>query len=128
MGNDSEMYEIYIKRNFSAAHKLRGYVGDCSKLHGHNWKVTVLVQSRKVDNIGISIDFRKLRAQLGCILKELDHSDLNTIEGFKKRNPTSENIAEYIYKKLAKKIKTKDVKLAKVIISESDNSGAAYFE
>ena len=122
------MYEIYIKRNFSAAHKLCGYVGDCSKLHGHNWKVTVLVQSKKVDNIGISIDFRKLRAQLDYILKELDHSDLNTIEGFKKINPTSENIAEYIYNKLAKKIKTKDVKLAKIIISESDNSGAAYFE
>ena len=122
------MYEIYIRRNFSAAHKLYGYEGDCSKLHGHNWKVTVLVQSKKVDDIGISIDFRKLRAQLDDILKELDHSDLNTIGVFKKRNPTSENIAEYIYKKLVEKIKAKDVKLAKVIISESDNSGAAFFE
>ncbi len=122
------MYEIYIKRNFSAAHKLYGYEGDCSKLHGHNWKVTVFVQSKKVDDIGISIDFKKLKAQLDDILKELDHSDLNKIEVFKKRNPTSENIAEYIYKKLVKKIKTKDIKLAKVIISESDNSGAAYFE
>lgn len=122
------MYEIYIKRNFSAAHRLAGYKGNCSKLHGHNWKVTVEVQTDKVDKIGISVDFRKLGKNLDIILDELDHSDLNNLKIFSGKNPTSEHIAELIYHKLSEKINGKKVKVSKVIISESENSSAAYFE
>ncbi|WP_353891030.1 6-carboxytetrahydropterin synthase, partial [uncultured Victivallis sp.] len=39
------MFEIEIDRSFSAAHQLRGYNGDCCKLHGHNYKITVTVRS-----------------------------------------------------------------------------------
>ena len=51
------MYEIEIRRTFSAAHQLKGYNGDCKNLHGHNYSVVVTMKSPELDSIGIAMDF-----------------------------------------------------------------------
>ena len=76
------MFEIEIDRTFSAAHQLRGYNGDCCNLHGHNYKVTVVVRSAEQDEIGIALDFKKLKAGLDELLGELDHKFLNDLPDF----------------------------------------------
>ncbi|MBU2102695.1 MAG: 6-carboxytetrahydropterin synthase, partial [Candidatus Omnitrophica bacterium] len=43
------MYKIKIISHFSAAHSLREYKGKCESLHGHNWKVEVLVGSERLN-------------------------------------------------------------------------------
>lgn len=118
------MFEIRVISVFSSAHKLRGYKGKCEELHGHNWKVEVFVSSDDLDKIGMVIDFKRLKMALGQILKKLDHSYINDLAYFKKINPTSENIAKYIYQKLA--AKTKSIKVKKVTVWESDTSAASY--
>jgi 6-pyruvoyltetrahydropterin/6-carboxytetrahydropterin synthase len=45
------MFEIYVKSDFSSAHRLRGYKGKCEALHGHNWKVEVYVSSQTLDSV-----------------------------------------------------------------------------
>ena len=118
------MFEVYIKSDFSAAHKLRGYKGKCEELHGHNWKVEVFVSSENLDKIGMVVDFKKLKAALDQILKKLDHSYINNLAYFKKVNPTSENMARYIFEKLESKIK--NIKVNKVTVWESDTSAASF--
>lgn len=120
------MFEIRIESSFSSAHRLRGYKGKCEALHGHNWKVEVFVQSQTLDKIGMVVDFHKLKALLKSILSKLDHKFLNDITYFKKINPTSENIAKYIYDELCSK--DKKLGLAKVTVWESDTSYASYIE
>ncbi len=122
------MFEVSIKRAFSAAHHLKGYDGDCSRLHGHNWVVQAMVQTDKLDKIGISVDFRRLKAELDEILEELDHCNLNDIKIFEGSNPTSEEISRFIYKKLSARINTDCVKVAKITIFESETTSASYFE
>ncbi|MCX5706385.1 MAG: 6-carboxytetrahydropterin synthase QueD [Candidatus Omnitrophica bacterium] len=117
------MYNIKIEDSFSSAHNLRGYKGKCEELHGHNWKVEVAVASKKLDKIGMVMDFKILKAKLSCILERLDHKYLNRIENFKKINPTSENIAKYIFDQLKPKIKG----LKSVTVWESENSSATYY-
>ena len=92
------MFEIEIDRSFSAAHQLRGYNGDCCKLHGHNYKITVTVRSSELDEIGIALDFKKLKAELDALLAEYDHSNLSELAAFQAVNPTSENLARTIYR------------------------------
>jgi len=58
------MYTVTLETEFSAAHLIRGYNGPCSRLHGHNWKVTVEVQTDVLDNLGMSIDFYTLQKRL----------------------------------------------------------------
>ena len=120
------MFEIDITRNFSAAHQLKGYDGDCAFLHGHNWNVTVTVRTESLDKIGIAVDFRKLKKELDRIILKLDHSHLNKL--FHSPNPTSECVAKFIYDNLSKKINDKRIRVFKVRVSESNDTGASYFE
>ncbi len=117
------MYSIKVEANFSSAHNLRGYKGRCEDLHGHNWKVELTVQAKELNKIGMVQDFRFLKDKLNAVLDKLDHKHLNELGYFKKVNPTSENIAKYIFDCLAgiKGIKS-------VTVWESENSCATYHE
>src|SRR5574344_2479233 len=122
------MFEVEIDRTFSAAHQLRGYRGDCCNLHGHNYKVTVTVRSAVLDEIGIAVDFRRLKAELDSLLTGLDHKFLNDLPAFGKINPTSENRAKFIYERMSAKMNGGSVKVWKVRVGESETSAVTYFE
>jgi len=118
------MYEIRIKSDFSAAHNLRNYRGKCERLHGHNWTVETAFAYRSLDKAGMAVDFRVAKAALGAVLERLDHSYLNELSFFKKANPTSENIAKFIYDSVKKKIEN----VKSVSVWESADSRAVYTE
>lgn len=120
------MYKIKIISNFSAAHSLRGYKGKCESLHGHNWKVEVSVSSDKLNSLGMVIDFHELKKITNQVLEELDHKHLNDLEYFKKANPSSEEIAHYIFSKLKELIAMQKCKLEEVLVWETENSSAGY--
>ncbi len=122
------MFELDITREFSGAHSLRGYNGACQSLHGHNWTIQIFVQAEKLDEIGMSVDFRVLKRELDAILEELDHKYLNELPEFAEKNPTSENLAQYIYRRLAGAVNDDNVKVSRVRVCESASSGASYFE
>lgn len=123
------MFELDITRDFSAAHSLRGYNGDCSSLHGHNWTVQIFVASDALDEVGIAMDFKLLKKELNAILAELDHKYLNDLPAFAGKNPTSENIAMYIYNRLKPVVASVPrASLRRVRVCESPTSGASYSE
>lgn len=124
------MYEILVKGDFSSAHNLRGYKGRCEELHGHNWKVEARFEKADLNDIGISVDFTALKAELKTILKKIDHTHLNKVGVFKTENPSAENIARFIYTKLKRSIQNKEkgLSLKSVSVWESDTSCATYYE
>ncbi len=122
------MYEILIESDFSGAHNLRGYRGRCEKLHGHNWKVEARFEKDALNDIGIAADFKTLKARLKTILNKLDHAYLNKLNAFKRKNPSAENIAKYIYTALQNSIKEKDLFVKSISVWESDTSCATYYE
>ena len=118
------MFRLKVEGNFSSAHNLRGYKGKCEDLHGHNWRVEITVESEELDEIGMLQDFKYLKKKLNAVLEDLDHQYLNKLVQFKKINPTSENIAKYIYKKLKSPIPL----LNCVTVWENSTSSATYEE
>lgn len=122
------MFTVTIETEFSAAHILRGYDGPCSRPHGHNWKVIVEARSEKLDNIGMSLDFYTLQKKTEEVVSKFDHRDINTIPPFDKElNPTSENLACFIYQAL-KNILPVNVQLSSVAIAETGQYTAKYTE
>lgn len=121
-------YEICVQSHFSAAHHLRGYTGSCAKPHGHNWTVSVYVGCEKLNNLEIGIDFLDVQSAIENVLKDLDHSDLNSLQFFQDQNPSSENIAKYVYRNLADKLNAQGVQVKKVCVSETQNFGVSYWE
>ena len=124
----ADIFEIHVKADFAAAHCLREYDGDCERLHGHNWTVEVFVKCLRLNEIGIGIDFRDVKKALRDVVEKLDHSYLNDLPSFQKQNPTSENIARYVYRELSGRLNRDDVKVSQVKISETPGAGVYYRE
>ena len=118
------MYKICVKESFSAAHFLRNYKGKCEKVHGHNWVVAVTVGSAKLRK-GMVMDFVNLKKALEKVTGLLDHNFLNKIQHFEKINPTSENIAKFIFASLKKSL-PKPVKLLEVAVEETPSNKVTY--
>lgn len=123
------MFEISVCAAFEAAHFISGYNGKCARLHGHNWTVEAIVRGAELDKLGMLIDFRILKAELNKILVEFDHRFLNEMDTFAEENPTAENLARKIFKRLVTaEIFSDTTKLHAVKVHESPNSCVTYYE
>ena len=122
------MFELMVDTTFAAAHQLRAYKGKCEQMHGHNWKVQVHVVAEKLNDIDLAIDFHDLKELLNEVVAPLDHSFLNDIFPFTEKNPSSENIAKWIYDSLNKKLPGEQVQVSAVTVWESDTAAATYYE
>ena len=120
------MYELKIEDSFAAAHRLRGYRGQCEELHGHNWKVEVVVQADRLDEIGLAIDFGELKAAAKEVLDRFDHVFLNDVPPFTELNPSSENIARHIFQEVAARVEREGLWVQRVTAWESDKACASY--
>ena len=120
------MYEIKIKGDFAAAHNLRDVGGKCESLHGHNFTVEVAVESEVLDEQGMVMDFRLLKDKTRAVLEILDHRYLNELSFFGNTNPSSENLAAYIFDEIARQADQGSRRVSWVSVWESENSRATY--
>ena len=114
--------EIYKQFEFEAAHRLPNAPPGhkCARLHGHSFRVSVHVRGDVDLRAGWVMDFGEIKAAFKPLLDRLDHYYLNEIEGLE--NPTSENLARWIWKRLKPNLPS----LCKVVINETCTSGCIY--
>lgn len=110
---------------FEAAHRLPRHDGKCARLHGHSWQFTVKVGAnalrRSGSKTGMAIDYGDIKAAVAPLLREkLDHHYLN--ETTELENPTSEEIARFIYEWLEPKLPG----LVAVVVNETCTSSCTY--
>jgi len=121
-------YTLKVLTDFAAAHTLRDYPGDCSKMHGHNWKVEVEVTATSLNEVGIGVDFKTIRKNANEVCDRLDHEYLNELEPFTSINPTAENIAAYLYQELGGRLNSKTTAVSAITIWETDRACVRYTE
>jgi 6-pyruvoyltetrahydropterin/6-carboxytetrahydropterin synthase len=95
------MYSLTVRDHFDAAHSLRGYDGECSRLHGHTWDVEITVEGTELDGIGILYDFKRLKADLRGVLDCYDHQHLDEVAPFDGMNATAENLARVVFERIS---------------------------
>ena len=122
------MFEVSVDAAFAAAHRLRGYQGKCEELHGHNYRVRLIVAGDQLDQIGLLQDFTVLKRVLRGIVDKLDHKYLNELPPFDKMNPSAENLAWFIHDEMAKQLAGQmgEASLASVTVWETDTASATY--
>ena len=121
------MYELRIESDFAAAHYLREYEGKCENLHGHNWKIEIILRGAELGKAGMLMDFKNARAIVNEVLERFDHKYLNELEEFKTVNPTTENLSRMLYESIGVKLPG-GVRVQRVTCWESERCGASYFE
>jgi len=95
------MHEITLRKCFSAAHNLREYRGKCERLHGHNYRVDIVLCSARLNATGMVMDFQEVKRLAALVMDKLDHAYLNEVAPFDDLNPTAENVACHIADEMA---------------------------
>ncbi len=121
-------YLLKVVTEFASAHTLRDYPGACSRMHGHNWKLELEVVATELDEIGMGIDFRKMKTAANEVGDRLDHRYLNDLEPFTELNPTAENIAAFMYREIAARLNSETVSVNAVTLWETDRACVRYSE
>jgi 6-pyruvoyltetrahydropterin/6-carboxytetrahydropterin synthase len=114
--------EVFKEFTFEAAHRLpkvpEGH--KCARLHGHSFRVSIHVEGELDPERGWVIDFGDIKAAFKPFYDQLDHNYLNEIDGLD--NPTSENIARWIWSRLESALPG----LVEVTVRETCTSGCTY--
>jgi 6-pyruvoyltetrahydropterin/6-carboxytetrahydropterin synthase len=115
------MFRISKQFTFSASHVLdcleEGH--PCARLHGHNYLVTIHLQSKELNEYGFVVDYHALQAVKNYLDESLDHRHLNDLLPF---HPTAENIARYLYEKFRDELP----EMYAVEVSETPKTNAIY--
>lgn len=114
--------DIFKEFTFEAAHRLPNVpVGHkCARLHGHSFKVVVHVRGPVDPHRGWVIDFGDIKQAFKPLEEQLDHHFLNEVEGLS--NPTSENLARWIWTRLKAALPG----MSQVVVQETCTSGSIY--
>jgi len=121
-------YQLKVVTEFASAHTLRGYPGACSRMHGHNWKVELEAIATSLDEVGMGIDFKKMKNAANEVGDEMDHRYLNELKPFTEINPTAENIAAYMYHEISKRLNNESITVSAVTLWETDRACVRYSE
>jgi 6-pyruvoyltetrahydropterin/6-carboxytetrahydropterin synthase len=113
--------EIYREFTFEAAHRLPRVPDGhkCARLHGHSYKVQVHVRGDVDPATGWVMDFAEIKKAFRPLHDQLDHYYLNDVPGLE--NPTSENLARWIWERLIDQLP-----LSEVLVRETCTSGCVY--
>jgi 6-pyruvoyltetrahydropterin/6-carboxytetrahydropterin synthase len=120
------MFEVSVEYTFAAGHALRGYKGKCENVHGHNYKVKLVVAGQELDSTGLLMDFVEVKKNIKVLVERLDHRFLNDVPPFDKLNPSAENIAKYFFDELDSVVLNRGLKIHAVTIWETDTTSATY--
>lgn len=125
------MFEVTVEAGFSSGHYLRNYHGKCENPHGHNYRVLVTLAGVQLDEAGLLLDFKILKALLRPVVEYLDHRMINELPPFTELNPSAENLARYFYDETSRElleITGGRVRVKDCTLFETDTSFARYYE
>jgi 6-pyruvoyltetrahydropterin/6-carboxytetrahydropterin synthase len=122
------MFEVTVEQTFAAGHALRNYKGKCENVHGHNFRVQVVIEGDRLDDTGLLVDFIDVKQTMRGIIDRLDHVFLNDIAPFDIKNPSAENIAEYFHQEMTRGLNGAPVpiRVREVKVWETEIQSATY--
>jgi 6-pyruvoyltetrahydropterin/6-carboxytetrahydropterin synthase len=131
------MYSVTRLIHFCYGHRLMDYSGKCRHPHGHNGKIEIAIESPKLDELGMVMDFEDIKLKVQkWVDSELDHKmllnkrdplvkilrDMGEPVVVMEGNPTAEQIARFIFDYA----KGQKLPVVSVRIWETVNSFAEY--
>ena len=123
------LWRLTVRGEFASAHALRHYQGKCESLHGHNYSVEMVVEGETLTpDTELVVDFTVLKKELRTELGLIDHVNLNEYPPFDTVNPSSENLARYIYRNMKARLAEMPIRLYSVTVGETAMQSATYME
>lgn len=114
--------EVFCEYTIAAGRRLTGVPADhlCARDHGHTFVVRLTIEGPVDPVTGFVVDFADVHRAFAPVHDTLDHHLLNEVAGL--HNPTSENLAVWIWHRLAPALPG----LSAVQVTETGASGVVY--
>jgi 6-pyruvoyltetrahydropterin/6-carboxytetrahydropterin synthase len=119
------MYEVYVAAGFEAAHRLVGNFGPATRMHGHTYRMEVIVRGQRLAEDGTLYDIGRLEQAVDDLATSLHYRDLNEVPGLTHVNTTAEAVADFCWEKLAAPLRERGLDSLVVRIWESRDAYAA---
>jgi 6-pyruvoyltetrahydropterin/6-carboxytetrahydropterin synthase len=119
------MYEVYVAATFEAAHRLVGDFGPATRMHGHTYRMEVIVRGRRLAEDGTLYDIGRLKRTVDELVASLDYRDLNEVPGLTGVNTTAEAVADFCWEWLAPSLREHGLDSLLVRVWESRDAYAA---
>ena len=119
------MYEVFVAGRFEAAHRLVGDFGPASRMHGHTYRIEVILRGQHLGDDGILYDIGALSQAVDGLASSLHYRDLNEVPDLAGVNTTAEAVADYCWEKLAQPLRNNGLDSLAVRIWESPDAYAA---
>ena len=120
------MFEVSVEETFAAGHALRDYRGKCENVHGHNYRVQIVIEGPELDATGLLVDFADVKQLMDAVIARLDHQFINEIAPFDKLNPSAENMAKYFHDEVSAGLGEAGPRIGAVKVWETDETSATY--
>jgi 6-pyruvoyltetrahydropterin/6-carboxytetrahydropterin synthase len=119
------MYEIGIVAQFEAAHRLVGDFGPATRMHGHTYRMDVIVRGEHLNDDGVLVDIGRLRPSVDALAASLHYQNLDEVPGLAGTNTTAEAVARFCWDSLADGLRGQGLNSLLVRIWESPQVYAA---
>lgn len=120
------MFEVGIVTRFEAAHRLRGGFGPATRLHGHTYRVEIVVRGQALREDGTLCDLGMLQRAAQEVVAELDYQSLDELPDFVGRNSTAEAVAHHVFQRVALRLRGPGLAALAVRVWESPEAFAGY--
>ena len=88
----------------------------------------MFLRGLELDATGVLVDFGNVKEAVAVAVKQLDHTDLNGLPAFAVANPTTENLARFLFGELSAKLSDERYRIFRVRVSESPSTAVSYTE
>ncbi len=119
------MYEIGVSAQFEAAHQLVGDFGPATRLHGHTYRLDVVIRGERLQPDGTLYDIGRLSSSVSELVGQLHYQNLDTVPGLAGANTTAERVADFCWEQLAPALRGRDLTMLIVRVWESPQAYAA---
>jgi len=119
-------YHVTVSARFEAAHNLIDYKRGPEPLHGHSYKVEIVLETPELPRGDLAVDFIEAQKAVDAVAKEFDYKYINEHPAFAGRNTSAENLARYFAEKVADCRAIGSARVAEVTAWEGPENRATY--
>src|SRR5689334_15741328 len=120
------MFEVGVSTTFQASHRLHGDFGPAAQAHSHDYRVEARVSGGALQADGTLLDITLMQTALAEQVDALSGRSLNNIAELDTRNPTAEVLAQYLWQKVAARLRAGAASHLRVTVWESDEAFASF--
>ena len=119
-------YRVTVTARFEAAHNLIDYEGGPEPLHGHSYRVEAVLESEKLQQYDVAVDFVPARKALEALARQFDYRYINEHPDFAGRNTSAENLARWFNDRLEISGALGHARVVEVTVWEGPENRATY--